>query len=192
MTPCDNHCFNCKYSHKNSNDLLSPVIFVSPPLNISVIDPPHLSLVRKQSSRSSQNTRCYNRCFNFKCIHSNSKDLSSYGITVTPPLKDSTINPPQISLVRQQSSRSSQNTTPESQVSSIPGRTSDDPSNTMPPPSTNNGCRNIYGFMVDVSKLTPAQHQQHAVMLLQNYHELCNTNDPSSMFVYPPPIPNIE
>ena len=29
-------------------------------------------------------------------------------------------------------------------------------------------------------------------MLLQNYHELCNTNDPSSMFVYPPPIPNIE
>ena len=46
--------------------------------------------------------------------------------------------------------------------------------------------------MVDVSKLTPAQRQQHAVMLLQHYHELCNTNDPSSMFVSPPPIPNIE
>ena len=29
-------------------------------------------------------------------------------------------------------------------------------------------------------------------MLLQHYHELCNTNDPSSMFVSPPPIPNIE
>ena len=29
-------------------------------------------------------------------------------------------------------------------------------------------------------------------MLLQNYHELCNTNDPSSMFVSPPLIPNIE
>ena len=29
-------------------------------------------------------------------------------------------------------------------------------------------------------------------MLLQNYHELCNTNDPSSMFVSPPTIPNIE
>ena len=29
-------------------------------------------------------------------------------------------------------------------------------------------------------------------MLLQHYIELCNTNDPSSMFVYPPPIPNIE
>ena len=46
--------------------------------------------------------------------------------------------------------------------------------------------------MVAVSKLTPAQRQQHAVMLLQHYHELCNTNDPSSMFVFPPPIPNIE
>ena len=29
-------------------------------------------------------------------------------------------------------------------------------------------------------------------MLLQNYHKLCNTNDPSSMFLFPPPIPNIE
>ena len=46
--------------------------------------------------------------------------------------------------------------------------------------------------MVDVSKLTPAQRQQHAVMLLDHYHELCNTNDPSSTFVSPPPIPNIE
>ena len=46
--------------------------------------------------------------------------------------------------------------------------------------------------MVYVSKLTPAQRQQHAVMLLEHYHELCNMNDPSSMFVSPPPIPNIE
>ena len=29
-------------------------------------------------------------------------------------------------------------------------------------------------------------------MLLQNYHELCNMNNPSSIFVSPPPIPNIE
>ena len=29
-------------------------------------------------------------------------------------------------------------------------------------------------------------------MLIQYYQELCNTNDPSSMFVSPPPIPNIE
>ena len=56
----------------------------------------------------------------------------------------------------------------------------------------NVGSRNIYGCMVDVSKLTPAQRQQHAVMLLEHYHELCNTNKPSSTFVYPPPIPNIE
>ena len=46
--------------------------------------------------------------------------------------------------------------------------------------------------MVDVSKLTSAQRQQHTIMLLQHYHELCNTNEPSSMFVSPPPIPNIE
>ena len=43
-----------------------------------------------------------------------------------------------------------------------------------------------------MSKLTPEQRQQHAVMLLQHYHAFCNTNDPSSMFVSPPPIPNIE
>ena len=29
-------------------------------------------------------------------------------------------------------------------------------------------------------------------MLLQNYHEFCNTNEPSSMFLSPPLIPNIE
>ena len=78
------------------------------------------------------------------------------------------------------------------QASSKPGRTSPDPSNTMPPPSYNNGSRNIYGCMVDVSKLTLEQQQQHAVMLLQHYHELCNTNESSSMFVSPPPITNIE
>ena len=62
----------------------------------------------------------------------------------------------------------------------------------MPPPPTNDGNQNIYGCMVDVSKLTPAQRQQHAVMLIEHYHELCNKNDPSSTFVSPPPIPNIE
>ena len=46
--------------------------------------------------------------------------------------------------------------------------------------------------MVDVSKLTPAQQQQHAVMLIQHYHEFCNTNDPSSILVSSPPIPNID
>ena len=62
----------------------------------------------------------------------------------------------------------------------------------MPLPSTNDGSHNIYGYMVDVFKLTPAQQQQHDIMLLEHYHKLCNTNDPSSTFVSPPPITNIE
>ena len=109
-----------------------------------------------------------------------------------PPWNDPFINPTQLSSVRQQSSSSSPNTKHELQASSIPGQTSPDPSNTMPPLSTNNVSHNIYGCMVDVSKLTPAQLQQHAIMLLEHYHELCNTDDPSSMFVSPPPVPNIE
>ena len=61
----------------------------------------------------------------------------------------------------------------------------------MPPPSTNNGGRNIHGCMVNLSKLTYAQRQKHAIMLLQHYHRLCNRDGPSSMFVSTPPIPNI-
>ena len=34
--------------------------------------------------------------------------------------------------------------------------------------------------------------RKKAVMLLQHYHELCNTNDPSSIFLSPPPILNIK
>ena len=45
--------------------------------------------------------------------------------------------------------------------------------------------------MVDVSKLTPSQQQHHYVMLLQNYQELCNRNEPLLIFVSPPPILNI-
>ena len=73
-----------------------------------------------------------------------------------------------------------------------PCRTSPDPSNTMPRPSINDGSRNIYGCMVDVSNLTPAQRKKYDVMLPDHYHDLFNTNDPSSTFVSPPPIPNIE
>ena len=58
--------------------------------------------------------------------------------------------------------------------------------------TTNKESCNIYGCMVDVSKLTPAQLQHHDIILLWHYHELCNTNDPSSMFVSSPPISNIE
>ena len=191
-TPRDNLCFNRKDSHSNSNAFSLPVIPVPPPLNNSVINKSQFSLVCQQSSRSSQNTPRDNRCFNSKDINSNSNALSSPVIPVPPPLSDSVINPPQLSSVFQKSSISSQNTTPELQASSIAGRTSLDQSNTMPPPSIRNGIRNIYGCMDDVSKLAPAQQQQHVVMLLHHYHELCNTNDPSSMFLSPTPIPNIE
>ena len=46
--------------------------------------------------------------------------------------------------------------------------------------------------MVDVSKLTLAQQQQHAVMLIQHYQKLCNTNKTSSTFLSILPNPNIE
>ena len=134
----------------------------------------------------------YNRGFNCKDSSLKSNDLLSLVIRVTPSLYYSFNNPPQLSSVRQQSSSSSQNTTPELQASSIPGRTSSNPSNTMPPPSTKNRSRNIYECMMDASKLKPSQRQHHAIMLLQNYHELCNTNDTTSIFVSLPRIPNIE
>ena len=168
------------------------MISVSHPLNNSVIDPPQLFSVWQQSSSSSQNTPRYNRCFNSKDSNLKSYYFSSLVIPVPPPLNDSVINPPHISPVHQQSSSSPHNTTHELQDSSKPAQDSPDPSNTMPPLSTNNGSFNIYGCMVDVSELTLVERQQHALMLLQHYHELCNTNYPSSMFVFPPHIPNIE
>ena len=119
-----------------------------------------------------------NRGFNRNNCHSKSIDMSLPVISVSLPLNNSVINPPQLSLVCQKPSSSSPKKTHESQASSIPGRTSPDTSNTMPPPPTNDGNHNIYGCMVDVSKLTPAKIQQHAVMLLAHYHKLCNTNDP--------------
>ena len=174
------------------NEFSLPVICVSPPLNNSFINTYHLSSVCQQSSSSSPNTRRDNRFFNSKYSNSNRNYFPSSVIPVPPTLNDSVINTTQMSLVCQQSSRSSHNKTHDLQASSIPGRTSPDSSNTMLPLSTNNGGHNIYGCMVDVSKLTQAQRQQHSVILLQYYHELCNTNDPSSLFVSPPPIPNIE
>ena len=191
-TPRDNRGFNNNECHSKSNKLSLPVIFVSLPMNNSVINPPQLSSVCQQSSSSSHNTPHDNQCLNSDQINSKSNELSSPVIHMLTPWNDSVINPTHLSLVREQSSRSSHNTTHELQASSIPRRTSPDPSNTMPPPSTNNGSHNIYECIVDLSRLTPAQRQQHTIMLHQNYHELCNTNDPSSMFVSQPPIPNIE
>ena len=183
---------NCNDSPSKSNNFSLPVTYVSLPFNNPVIDPSQLSSVFQQSSSSSYFTPCDNRYFNIKESNSKRNDFPSPLIPVPPLLNYSVINPLHMSSVCQQSSRSLQNTTYELQASSVPGRTSPDLSNTMPLPSTKNGSRNIYGCMVDVSKLKPAQRQHHAVMLLQRYHELCNTNDPSSMVVSPPPILNIE
>ena len=191
-TPRDNRGFNCNDCHSKRNKLSLPVIYVSLPMNNSVINPPPLSSVCQQSSRSSYNTPHDNKCLNRNQSNSKSNELYSPLIPMIPIWNYPFINPAQLSSVRQQSSRSSPNTTHQLQASSIHGRTSPDPSNTMPPPSTNNGSRNIYGCMVDVSKLTPAQRKQHAVMLIRHYNELCNTNDPSLMFVSKSPIPNIE
>ena len=80
-----------------------------------------------------------------------------------PSLNDSVINPHRLSSVCQQSSSSSQNTTPELQAYSIHGQILPDQSNNTPPMSTKNGGRNIYGCMVDVSELTHEQLQHHAV-----------------------------
>ena len=118
------------------------------PLNNSAIDPPHLSLVRHQSSSSSQNTPRYIWLFDSNDSNSNINELSSPVIPVSPPLIYSFINLPQLSSVFQHSYRSSHNTTNDLQTSSIPGWTSPDPSNIMPLPSTNNVSRNIYGCML--------------------------------------------
>ena len=108
--PHDDRCYNCKGSHSNSNELSSPVIYVSPPWNNSVINPTQLFSVGQQSSSSSQNTPHDNSCFNIKDSNSNSNEFSSLVIPVTPPLNDLVVNPPHMSLVCPQSFISSHNT----------------------------------------------------------------------------------
>ena len=76
-TPRDNRCFNCKDSHSKRNELSSPVISVSPPLNNLVINPPQLSSVGQHSYSSSQNTPLDNRCFNSKDSNSNKNEFPS-------------------------------------------------------------------------------------------------------------------
>ena len=147
------------------------MIYVSSTLNNSVINTPQISSVDQQSSSYSHNTPRDNVCFNSKEINSKINELSPLVIHVPPLLNNSVINPPQLSSVGQQSSRSSHNTTHELRASSIPGWISPDPSNTMLPPSNNNGSFNIYVCMVYVSKLTPEQRQQNSLMSLQHYHE---------------------
>ena len=155
--PRDNRCFNCNYCRSKINKLSSPVIYLPPPLNNSVINPPQLSPVCQQSSGSSPNSPRDNKFFDSNHINSKRNELSSPVIPKLTLWNDPFINPTQLSSVRQQSSSSLPNTTHKLQASSIPGRTSPDPSNTIPPSSTNDGSCNIYGCMVDVSKLTLAK-----------------------------------
>ena len=155
--PRGNRGFNRNNCHSESNKFSLPVIYVSLPLNNSVINPPQLSSICQQSSRYSPNSPRDKKCLKRNHFNSNRNEVSSPVIPVLPPWNDPFINPTQLSSVRQQLSISSPNTMHELQASSTPGRTSPDPSNTMPPPSTNNGSRNIYGCMVDVAKLTLSQ-----------------------------------
>ena len=143
-TPRDNLGFNHKDCHSKSIKMSLLVISVSLPLNNSVINPPQLSSVCQQSSRSSPNIPRDNKCLDRNHMKSKRNELSSPLIPKLPPWNDPFINPTQMSSVSQQSSSSSPNTTHELQASSILGRTSPDPSNTVPPPSTNDGNRNIY------------------------------------------------
>ena len=109
--PRDNRCFNWNNCHSKRNKLSLTVIYISPPLDNLVINPYQLSSVCQQSSSSSQNTPRNNRCYTSKESNSKINDFPSLVIPVPPTLNDSVINPTHLSLVRQQSSSSSHNTT---------------------------------------------------------------------------------
>ena len=115
-TPRDNRGFNRNNCHSKSIEMSLPVIFVSLPLNNSVINPPQLSSVCQQSSRSSPNSPRDNKCLDSNHINSKSNELSSPVIPTLPPCNDPFINPPQLSSVCQQPSRSSPNTKHELQL----------------------------------------------------------------------------
>ena len=138
----------------------------------------HIALIIPRPKGIGSRHTCDNRWFNCKESQWKKNNLSALVIPLPTLLNDRFINPPQMSLVSQQSSSSSQNTTPDPQASSITGHTSADLSNTMPPPFTKKRNHNICVFMVDVSNLALAQWQNNAIMLLQHYHKFCNTTDP--------------
>ena len=71
-TPRDNWGFNRNECHSKSNELSLPVISVYFPLNNSVINPPQMSSVFQQSSRSSPNSPSDNKCLNSNHINSKS------------------------------------------------------------------------------------------------------------------------
>ena len=73
-TPRDNRGFNCNDCHSKSIKISLPVISVSLPLNDSVINPPQLSSVCHQSSRSSHINPHDNKCLDSNQIKSKSND----------------------------------------------------------------------------------------------------------------------
>ena len=73
-TPRDNRGFHRNDCHSKSIDMSLPVISVSLPLNNSVINPPQLSSVCHQSSRSSHNSPHDNECLDSNHINSKRND----------------------------------------------------------------------------------------------------------------------
>ena len=73
-TPHDHWGFNRNNCHSKSTKMSLPVISVSLPLNNSVINPPQLSSVCQQSSRSSHNSPHDNKCLDSNHINSKSND----------------------------------------------------------------------------------------------------------------------
>ena len=100
-TPRDNRVLNCNGCHSKSNEISLPVIYVSLPLNNSVINPPQLSSVCQQSSMSSPNSPRDNKCLNRNPIYSKSNDLLSPVIPMLPPWNNPSINPTQLSSLCQ-------------------------------------------------------------------------------------------
>ena len=73
-TPRDNRGFNRNDCHSKSIEMSLPVISVSLQLNNLVINPPQLSSVCQQSSRSSHNSPHDNKCLDSNNINSKSND----------------------------------------------------------------------------------------------------------------------
>ena len=74
MTPRDNQGFNSNDCHSKSIEMSLPVKYVSLPLNNLVINPPQLSSVCQQLSRSSHNIPHDNKCLDSNHIKSKSND----------------------------------------------------------------------------------------------------------------------
>ena len=101
-TPRDNRGFNRIYCQSKSIEMSLPVIYVSLPLNNSVINPPQLSSVCQNSSMTSPNSSRDNKCLDSNQINSKKNELSSPVIPKLSPWNDPFINPTQLSLLRQQ------------------------------------------------------------------------------------------